>query len=59
MDVGRWRPLGKKTMCLIAAPCQLPDVRDYGECACMESITVDQVKEIVMRWSSEFSQPTI
>lgn len=54
MDVKRWAPIGKKAEVITANPaCQSPRCRQKNDCLCMESITVDQVKEVVMRWQEK------
>lgn len=51
IDASRWRPFGKKAEFLSAdANCNRPSCRDKNDCFCMESITVSQVKEVIMRW---------
>lgn len=51
IDPVRWRPIGKQAEFLAADPaCQKPLCRDKPDCFCMESITVDQVKNKIMRW---------
>lgn len=51
MDVNRWKPLGNKTEVLIADPhCQNKICVNKRDCICMQSISVDQVRERVMKW---------
>lgn len=53
MHTGRWAPLGKKVTLLTADPnCNSLQCRGKNDCFCMESITVDQVKNEVMGWIS-------
>src|SRR3989338_1341152 len=60
MDVGRWGPLGKKAEVICAnSQCQSPQCRGKQDCFCMESITVEQVKNKINRsthFSSAFKQ---
>lgn len=50
----RWAALGPHAECLVADPyCDAPLCRAENDCLCMESITVDQVKSVVMRWVSD------
>ncbi len=51
IDPNRWGPVGKKAEFLMAdLHCHLPRCRDKNDCFCMESITVEQVKDKMMRW---------
>lgn len=51
MHPRRWKPIGKKVTVLTANPaCNSPRCRGKNDCFCMESITVDEVKAIVMGW---------
>lgn len=51
MDVGRWMPLGKKVQVLIADPgCQKPSCQAENDCFCLESITVEAVKNKILSW---------
>lgn len=53
MDVSRWAPLGNKAEVLMADPhCQNTICVEKKDCVCMQSITVEQVKNRVMRWLS-------
>lgn len=46
-----WKPLGNNAETVIADPnCQEITCVDKKDCYCMKSITVNQVKEIIMRW---------
>ncbi|OGT41108.1 MAG: hypothetical protein A3F13_02960 [Gammaproteobacteria bacterium RIFCSPHIGHO2_12_FULL_40_19] len=52
MDPKRWGPIGKKAEVLTANPeCQSPRCRHKQDCLCMESITVDQVKAVILNWA--------
>lgn len=54
IDPNRWGPVGMKTEFLIADPnCQLPRCRNKNDCFCMESITVESVKNKVMGWVAD------
>lgn len=54
MDINRWSPLGEKAEVLIADPkCNAPTCAAMNDCFCMESITVEQVKNKIMMWLSE------
>lgn len=54
MGPKRWAPIGKKVEVLTADPaCQSPGCRQKQDCLCMESITVDQVKAVVMKAISQ------
>lgn len=51
MDINRWAPLGKKAEVLIANPhCQNKSCVEKKDCVCMQSITVEQVKERIEKW---------
>ena len=51
MDSKRWAPIGKKAEILAANPnCESPRCRAKHDCLCMESITVDQVKSVILNW---------
>jgi len=51
VDPTRWAPVGKKAQWLMVDPnCQAPRCKAFPHCLCMESITVDQVKSVVMEW---------
>ncbi|OGT44971.1 MAG: hypothetical protein A3E82_01995 [Gammaproteobacteria bacterium RIFCSPHIGHO2_12_FULL_38_11] len=51
IDPKRWQPVGKKAEYLTADPnCNAPSCCGKNDCFCMKSITVDQVKNVVMRW---------
>lgn len=51
MDINRWAPLGKQVEVITANPdCQKPTCIAAHDCLCMESITVDQVKNKILEW---------
>lgn len=51
IDPNRWAPIGKKVEYLTADPkCDAPSCRDKNDCVCMESITVEMVKDRIMSW---------
>jgi ADP-heptose:LPS heptosyltransferase len=53
IDPNRWAPIGKKAEFLTVDPnCNAPSCRDINDCVCMESITVEMVKNKVLGWSS-------
>lgn len=57
IDPNRWKPIGKKAEYLVADPgCQQPRCRAKNDCLCMESITVEQVKNKIMQWIAYANQ---
>ncbi|MCX7121411.1 MAG: glycosyltransferase family 9 protein [Gammaproteobacteria bacterium] len=51
IDPNRWKPIGKKAKFLVTDPnCNVPGCHGKNDCFCMESITVDQVKNVITRW---------
>lgn len=51
IDPNRWGPVGKRAEFLMADPnCNSLCCRVKHDCFCMKSITVDQVKKVVMCW---------
>lgn len=50
MHPQRWQPLGEKSEYLVANhPCAIPKCSN-SKCACMQEISVVQVKEVVLGW---------
>lgn len=53
VDPKRWAPIGVKAEWLMVDPnCQAPRCKASPDCLCMESITVDQVQSVLMRWAN-------
>ncbi len=51
MNPDRWAPIGKQAEFLMADPgCQMPRCRDKRDCLCMESITVNQARDAIVKW---------
>lgn len=51
MDIKRWAPIGVKAEVITADPnCKNTLCVEKQDCFCMESITVDQVKNKIMNW---------
>jgi heptosyltransferase-3 len=51
MDTNRWAPIGEKAEVIRADPnCQQGTCAAVRDCFCMESITVDQVKQKILSW---------
>jgi heptosyltransferase-3 len=51
MDINRWAPLGAQAEVITADPhCQNALCAGKNDCFCMESITVESVKNKIMKW---------
>jgi heptosyltransferase-3 len=49
---GRWAPVGKKAMHLVLQK-ECSECRNSNKCACIESISVSQVTDIVKKWRED------
>jgi ADP-heptose:LPS heptosyltransferase len=47
----RWGPLGKQAEYLTASICEACQLKQAEGCSCMQSISVAQVKDILLRWA--------
>ena len=57
IDINRWAPLGEKAEVITAnANCQKPTCVAVNDCFCMESITVEQVKNVIVRWGENLGR---